>query len=152
MTASCAPEVTHQDCTRAADLASSTAWQPRGILVAHLAEHRRAINRIAVAQSAAFFVTASDDETCKIWDSRRLEKDISFRSKLTYASQVLHCACSGSAQLKVAANVGATACVHCEEHLMDCLLPLQAHLRLPGAALRLFRLCTGPCLPCTCKI
>ena len=74
----------------AADLASSTAWQPRGILVAHLAEHRRAINRIAVAQSVAFFVTASDDETCKIWDSRRLEKDISFRSKLTYASQVHH--------------------------------------------------------------
>lgn len=71
-----------------ADLASSTEWQPRGILVAHLAEHRRAINRIAVARGAAFFVTASDDETCKIWDSRRLEKDISFRSKLTYASQV----------------------------------------------------------------
>lgn len=71
-----------------ADLASCTAWQPRGILVAHLAEHKRAINRIAVAQGAAFFVTASDDETCKIWDSRRLEKDISFRSKLTYASQV----------------------------------------------------------------
>ncbi len=82
----------------AADLASSTAWQPRGILVAHLAEHRRAINRIAVARSAAFFVTASDDETCKIWDSRRLEKDISFRSKLTYASQVQPCACSGAAE------------------------------------------------------
>jgi phosphoinositide-3-kinase regulatory subunit 4 len=56
--------------------------------VAHLAEHRRAVNRIAVAHNGAFFVTASNDETCKIWDSRRLEKDTSFRSKLTYASQV----------------------------------------------------------------
>lgn len=82
----------------AADLASSTAWQPRGILVAHLAEHRRAINHIAVARSAAFFMTASDDETCKIWDSRRLEKDISFRSKLTYASQVQRSTCSASVQ------------------------------------------------------
>ena len=43
-------------------------------------------------------MTASDDETCKIWDSRRLEKDISFRSKLTYASQVQRFACSGSAR------------------------------------------------------
>lgn len=65
--------------------------------MAHLAEHKRAINCIAVAQSAAFFVTASDDETCKIWDSRRLEKDISFRSKLTYASQVRGWACDRSA-------------------------------------------------------
>lgn len=72
----------------AANLASSTLWQPRGVLVAHLAEHRRAVNRIAVSHNGAFFVTASNDETCKIWDSRRLEKDISFRSKLTYASQV----------------------------------------------------------------
>lgn len=70
-----------------ANLASSTPWQPRGVLVAHLAEHKRAVNRIAVAPNGAFFVTASNDETCKIWDSRRLEKDISFRSKLTYASQ-----------------------------------------------------------------
>lgn len=70
-----------------ANLASSTPWQPRGVLVAHLAEHKRAVSRIAVAPNGAFFVTASNDETCKIWDSRRLEKDISFRSKLTYASQ-----------------------------------------------------------------
>ncbi|BDA42626.1 probable phosphoinositide 3-kinase regulatory subunit 4 [Coccomyxa sp. Obi] len=70
----------------AANLASSTPWQPRGVLVAHLAEHKRAVNRIAVAPNGAFFVTASNDETCKIWDSRRLEKDISFRSKLTYAA------------------------------------------------------------------
>ncbi|EIE24687.1 hypothetical protein COCSUDRAFT_258, partial [Coccomyxa subellipsoidea C-169] len=73
--------------------AGTTPWQPRGVLVAHLAEHKRAVNRIAVAPNGAFFVTASNDETCKIWDSRRLEKDISFRSKLTYASQ----ACSQQA-------------------------------------------------------
>lgn len=76
-----------QMCHLHADLASGSTWQPRGILAAHLAEHRRAVNCVAVARGGAFFVTASDDETCKIWDTRRLEKDVSFRSKLTYASQ-----------------------------------------------------------------
>ena len=76
-----------QMCHLHADLASGSTWQPRGILAAHLAEHRRGVNCVAVARGGAFFVTASDDETCKIWDTRRLEKDVSFGSKLTYASQ-----------------------------------------------------------------
>ena len=72
----------------AASLGSGAAWAPRGVLVAHLAEHKRGVNAIAVAAGGAFFVTASSDETCKVWDARRLEKDVAFRSKLTYASQV----------------------------------------------------------------
>lgn len=74
-------------CVRAGSLGSSARWAPRGVLVAHLAEHRRAVTRVAVARNGAFFVTASADETCKVWDCRRLEKDVAFRSKLTYASQ-----------------------------------------------------------------
>ena len=58
------------------------------MLVAHLAEHKKAVNQIAVAANGAFFATASSDETVKIWDCRRLEKDVTFRSRLTYASQV----------------------------------------------------------------
>lgn len=49
----------------AAAAASAAPWQPRGVLMAHLAEHRRAITRVAVAGGGAFFVTASADETCK---------------------------------------------------------------------------------------
>ena len=60
-----------------------------GILqVTHLAEHKKAVNRIAVAGNGSFFATASNDETVKIWDCRRLEKDVTFRSRLTYSSQV----------------------------------------------------------------
>ncbi|CAA6654858.1 unnamed protein product [Spirodela intermedia] len=59
-------------------------WRVRGVLVAHLQEHRSAVNDIAVSIDHSFFVTASDDSTVKIWDTRKLEKDISFRSRLTY--------------------------------------------------------------------
>lgn len=52
--------------------------------VAHLAEHTRAVNKLAVAGNGAFFVSASNDETVKVWDCRRLEKDVSFKSRLTY--------------------------------------------------------------------
>ncbi len=43
-----------------------TPWRPRGVLVTHLVEHKRAVNRIAVAGNGAFFVTASDDQTSKV--------------------------------------------------------------------------------------
>ena len=59
-------------------------WKPRGVLVAHLQEHHCAVNDISVSVDHSFFVTVSDDSTVKIWDTRRLEKDISFRSRLTY--------------------------------------------------------------------
>lgn len=68
-------------------LPTTASWQPRGLLVAHLAEHRKAVNCIEVAGNAAFFATASDDSTVKIWDSRRLEKDAVFRSRVTHSSQ-----------------------------------------------------------------
>ncbi|KAJ3698963.1 hypothetical protein LUZ61_002668 [Rhynchospora tenuis] len=63
---------------------SFAGWRPRGVLVAHLQEHRLAVNDVAVSNDQAFFVTASDDSTVRIWDTRKLEKDISFRSRLTY--------------------------------------------------------------------
>ena len=40
-----------------------------------------------MAGCGAFFASASSDETVKVWDCRRLEKDVSFRSRLTYTAQ-----------------------------------------------------------------
>ena len=87
------------------------------MLLAHLAEHTRAVNQLAVLQASysarlrqlpasacsaermqltqeglqggAFFVSASNDGTCRVWDCRRLERDVSFRSRLTFSPQVI---------------------------------------------------------------
>ena len=70
-------------------------WQPQGVLISHLAEHKRAVNKLRVSDDNLFLISASDDGTCKIWDCRKLEKDISFKSRLTYSYQggrILSCA------------------------------------------------------------
>lgn len=42
-------------------------WKPRqGVLVASLREHGGAVNRLALSQDQAFFVSASADGTCKV--------------------------------------------------------------------------------------
>ncbi|KAG9441768.1 hypothetical protein H6P81_017622 [Aristolochia fimbriata] len=90
--------------------AQDTGWRPRGVLVAHLQEHRSAVNDIAISNDHSFFVSASDDSTVKIWDTRKLEKDISFRSRLTYPLGGSRALCAtmlrGSAQVVVGADNG----------------------------------------------
>ncbi|XP_059431883.1 serine/threonine-protein kinase VPS15 isoform X2 [Corylus avellana] len=87
-----------------------SVWRPRGVLVAHLQEHCAAVNDIAVTTDHSFFVSASDDSTVKVWDSRKLEKDISFRSRLTYHLEGSRALCAamlrGSAQVIVGACDG----------------------------------------------
>jgi phosphoinositide-3-kinase regulatory subunit 4 len=67
---------------------SSGSWRPEGILVAMLSEHIAAVNRVVVAPDHKFFVTGSDDGTVKVWDTSRLERSISHRSRLTYAQGI----------------------------------------------------------------
>ncbi|KAK3261308.1 hypothetical protein CYMTET_29780, partial [Cymbomonas tetramitiformis] len=62
-------------------------WSLKGVLVAHLQEHRKTVNALAAPQSGVFLASASDDSTVKIWDCRRLEKDVSFRSRVAYTGQ-----------------------------------------------------------------
>ncbi|XP_024979474.1 serine/threonine-protein kinase VPS15-like isoform X1 [Cynara cardunculus var. scolymus] len=87
-----------------------SGWRPRGVLVAHLQEHRSAVNDIAISTDQSFFVTASDDSTVKVWDSRKLEKDITFRSRLTYSLEGSRALCTtmlhGSAHVVAGASDG----------------------------------------------
>lgn len=61
-----------------------STWRPEGTLVAHLAEHEGPINCVRIAADNAFFVTCSDDKTVKVWDTQRLEKNVTNRARLTY--------------------------------------------------------------------
>lgn len=96
-------------------MGSGTAeWRPRGVLIAHLQEHRRAVNALAVAPSNVFFLSASDDGAVKVWDVRHLEKDVSFRSRLTYSSQggrILDC-CVADDQGQRVASASSEGSVH----------------------------------------
>jgi phosphoinositide-3-kinase regulatory subunit 4 len=59
-------------------------WKPEGNLVATFGEHSGPVNRIAVPPDHSFFVTASDDSTVKIWDTIRLERNLTPRSRQTH--------------------------------------------------------------------
>ncbi|KAI9842592.1 MAG: Serine/threonine-protein kinase [Sclerophora amabilis] len=61
-----------------------SSWRPEGTLVAMFGEHTAAINRVVIAPDHAFFITASDDSTLKIWDTGRLERNVAHRSRQTY--------------------------------------------------------------------
>lgn len=59
-------------------------WRPDGNLVTTFGEHSGPINRIAVPPDHSFFVTAADDGTVKVWDTTRLERNLTPRSRQTH--------------------------------------------------------------------
>ncbi|KAI8805979.1 hypothetical protein BJ742DRAFT_680534 [Cladochytrium replicatum] len=65
----------------------STDLKSWRVLVANLTEHQMAVNRIRIAPDHNFFATCSDDGTVKVWDSHRLEKNVSNRARLSYKAQ-----------------------------------------------------------------
>ncbi|XP_068613277.1 phosphoinositide 3-kinase regulatory subunit 4 [Brachionichthys hirsutus] len=86
-------------------------WHPKGLLVAHLHEHKAAVNRIRVSDEHAIFATASNDGTVKVWDSQKMEgKTTTTRSVLTYSRIGGHVKtltfCQGSHYLAVASDNG----------------------------------------------
>ncbi|EAQ87872.1 hypothetical protein CHGG_04491 [Chaetomium globosum CBS 148.51] len=64
--------------------AREDAWKPAGKLVATFSEHVGAINRIVVSPDHQFFLTGGDDGCIKVWDTARLERNITHRSRLTH--------------------------------------------------------------------
>ncbi|XP_062840055.1 phosphoinositide 3-kinase regulatory subunit 4 [Anolis carolinensis] len=89
-----------------------TGWHPKGLLVAHLHEHKSAVNRIRVSDEHSIFATCSNDGTVKIWNSQKMEgKTTTTRSILTYSrigGRVTTLTfCQGSHYLAVASDNGA---------------------------------------------
>ncbi|GFN76933.1 phosphoinositide 3-kinase regulatory subunit 4 [Plakobranchus ocellatus] len=64
------------------------SWKPKGVLVAHLQEHRGAINRLSVSPDHKFFASCSNDGSVRIWESGKLEgKTAANRSKVCLNKQ-----------------------------------------------------------------
>ncbi|CAK4033769.1 serine threonine- kinase VPS15 [Lecanosticta acicola] len=63
---------------------ASTQWRPQGQLTAVLGEHTARVSRVVPAPDHVFFLTGSDDGTVKVWDSSRLERNVTHRSRQTY--------------------------------------------------------------------
>lgn len=67
---------------------SYRSWRPRkNVLVAELAEHTGAVNRIGAAQDFSFLASASNDGTVKLWSIRSMQHSINQGSRCTYDGQ-----------------------------------------------------------------
>lgn len=59
-------------------------WRPEGNMVATFSEHKGPISRVAVSPDHVFFITGGHDGTVKVWDTARLERNITHRSRQTH--------------------------------------------------------------------
>lgn len=63
-------------------------WKLRGSLVAHLHEHKGAVNRIVSIPKSALFASCSSDGSIKIWDCAKMEgRNIANRSRQVHNPQ-----------------------------------------------------------------
>jgi len=56
-----------------------------GNLIANFTSHSDTITGVAVSPDHLFFVTSSDDKTVKIWDTARLERNVTSKPRHTYS-------------------------------------------------------------------
>ncbi|XP_033341541.2 vacuolar protein sorting 15 [Megalopta genalis] len=62
-----------------------SGWRPRGVSVAHLHEHRAAVNRLVSIPDTSLFASSSADGCIKIWDASKMEgRNIANRSRQTH--------------------------------------------------------------------
>jgi len=62
-----------------------SARRPEAALIANLSSHSGPVNAIVVAPDHSFFVTCSDDKTVKVWDTARLERNVTSKPRQTYS-------------------------------------------------------------------
>lgn len=53
-------------------------------LIANLTSHSEPITALAVSPDHMFFISASDDKTVKVWDTARLERNVTSKPRHTY--------------------------------------------------------------------
>lgn len=59
-------------------------WVPKGVLIAHLHEHKAAVTRLAAIRNTSCFASGSMDGSVKIWDCVKFEgRNVANRSRQT---------------------------------------------------------------------
>jgi len=66
------------------DSSSSSARRIDANLIANLTSHSEAITGLAVSPDHLFFVSSSDDKTVRVWDTARLERNVTSKPRQTY--------------------------------------------------------------------
>ncbi|SNX82431.1 related to VPS15 - ser/thr protein kinase [Melanopsichium pennsylvanicum] len=66
---------------------SMSKRRPEGRLIAYFTEHSAAVTCLALSPDHAYFVSGSQDGTLKVWDTARLEKNVTSKSRATYSAQ-----------------------------------------------------------------
>jgi phosphoinositide-3-kinase, regulatory subunit 4 len=61
-----------------------TVRRPEATLVAQLSSHIDAVTAFAVSPDHIFFVSSSDDKTVKVWDTARLERNVTSKPRFSY--------------------------------------------------------------------
>ncbi|KAF9023922.1 ARM repeat-containing protein [Hymenopellis radicata] len=61
-----------------------TSKKMDSVLISHLTSHSDTITGLAVSPDHMFFVSSSDDKTVKIWDTARLERNVTSKPRHTY--------------------------------------------------------------------
>ena len=79
-----APSSRRKAIGKSSNQAGDRPWKPEGVLVATFAEHVGPVKHIAVASDHVFFLTGGDDGSVKVWDTGRLERNITHRSRQTH--------------------------------------------------------------------
>lgn len=59
-------------------------WKPQGKLVATFGEHKGPTTRVLPSPDHVFFITGGHDGAVKVWDTARLERNITHRSRQTH--------------------------------------------------------------------
>lgn len=70
-----------------APTSSTSKRRPEGRLIAYFTEHSAAVTCLALSPDHTFFVSGSLDGTLKVWDTARLEKNVTSKSRATYSAQ-----------------------------------------------------------------
>lgn len=79
-----APSSRRKPINKSNTQASDRPWRPEGVLVATFSEHAGPVKHICVSPDHMFFLTGGDDGCVKVWDTGRLERNITHRSRQTH--------------------------------------------------------------------